>query len=150
MRILTKLNRVAAVLAASLGLLQACSEAPKPVAGPRLPVYAADLSGAAKQCEAGKPALSAKQTADTAMKLSNDGGWCGVSASDGGKPFAAGLLTARPAHGKVLIHQVGDNTRVDYVPDLGYIGPDTFTVTLLPGEPALRVAVTVTGAPAGR
>ena len=147
---MTKLNRVAAVLALSLGLLQACSEAPKPAAGPRLPVYASDLSGAAKQCEAGKPSLSAKQTAETTMKLSNDGGWCGVTASDGGKPFAAGLLTARPAHGKVLIHQVGDDTRVDFIPDFGYVGPDTFTVKLLPGEAALRVAVTVSGAAAGR
>ena len=43
----------------------------------------------------------------------------------------------------VYIHPVGDDTRIDYTPDLGFSGIDSFVVRLLPGNPVLRVNVTV-------
>ena len=43
-----------------------------------------------------------------------------------GKPYSAGLLIAEPMHGKVLIHSVGDNTRIDYTPDVRFAGADSF------------------------
>ena len=61
------------------------------------------------------------------------------------KPFEAGLLTVRPRHGTVLIHEVGDDTRIDYTPDRGFAGSDTFAVKLIPGNAAIQIAVTVTG-----
>jgi hypothetical protein len=78
------------------------------------------------------------------MTVGNDGGWCGILVSYEGKPFAAGLLTGRPQHGKVFIHIVGDDTRIDYTPEIGYAGPDGFTVTLLPEYASLKVTVAVT------
>ena len=81
------------------------------------------------------------------MKVGNTGGWCGLSVHQAGpKPYDAGLLTGRPAHGSVTIHEVGDNTRIDYVPDRGYVGPDNFRVKLLPGDAVLQIAVEVAAA----
>lgn len=135
------------VLLAGIALLQGCGETPSRPAASRERIYAADLTGAAKVCDAPKLAPAAAKAADVAIKLGNDGGWCGIYAhQDGPKPFDAGLLTRRPEHGSVTIHTVGDNTRIDYVPDRGRTGTDSFTVKLLPGAAVLQVAVTVTGA----
>jgi hypothetical protein len=62
----------------------------------------------------------------------------------GTKPFDAGLLISRPSHGSVLIHEVGDDTRIDYTPDRRFAGTDAFEVKLIPGEETIKVAVTVT------
>ena len=64
---------------------------------------------------------------------------------NGDQPYTSALLTARPTHGTVYIHPVGDDTRIDYTPDRGFAGSDSFVVRLIPGDPSLRVAVTVTG-----
>ena len=126
-------------------LLAGCLQKAGPASGLR--VYAADLAGAAKACEVGKANPVADAGAETAMKLANDGGWCAISVhQDGPKPFEAGLLTARPVHGSVLIHEVGDETRIDYTPDRGFAGNDSFAAKLIPGNTSIRVAVTVTAA----
>ncbi len=83
------------------------------------------------------------------MTLANDGGWCAVSVhQDGPTPFTAGLLTTRADHGKVYVHSVGDDTRIDYTPEPGFGGNDAFTVTLLPGNATIQVAATVAAPPA--
>ena len=108
-------------------------------------VYAADLAGGAKVCSVPKIDPAAGKTTEAAVKMSNEGGWCGLSVhQDGPKPFGAGLLTARPAHGSVTVHTVGDDTRLDYTPDRGFTGSDSFAVNLIPGNAAVHVAVTVT------
>ena len=123
--------------------LGGCLQNAGPASGLR--VYAADLTGAAKACEVGKVAPVAGATSDAAMKLANDGGWCAISVhQEGPKPFEAGLLTQRPDHGEVLIHEVGDETRIDYTPDHGFTGRDSFAVKLIPGGAGIRTAVTVT------
>ncbi|HYZ24536.1 MAG TPA: Ig-like domain-containing protein, partial [Rhodopila sp.] len=125
-------GRATQLLGASLALLlaglmlQGCAEKTATAAGPR--VYLADLQGQAKQCDAPKLTPAAGQTADVAMKLGNDGGWCGVSVS----PNGPGLLISRPAHGTVNIHQVGDVTRIDYTPARGFAGSDNFAVKIVP------------------
>ena len=126
---------LAALLAAG------CQEKPTK---PRAVVYSEDATGAAKSCTAPAPKLTAGQENATTMTVGNDGGWCGILVSANDKPFAAGLLTMRPQHGKVFIHTVGDDTRIDYTPASGYAGPDNFTVTLLPEHTVVKVAVTVT------
>lgn len=140
-------GRLSACLALALGavVLQGCSENKvAPASSTR--IFQADFTGAAKTCVAPKPELKAGAMTDVAMKVGNDGGWCGITvAQPSGKPFDAGLLSGRPTHGKVFIHQVGDNTRIDYTPDRGFVGADTFAVKLLPGNPGVQVAVTVTG-----
>jgi hypothetical protein len=75
--------------------------------------------------------------------MKNDGGWCAITVTRGGKPFDSSLVTARPAHGTVLVHKVGDTTRIDYTPDRGYAGSDSFSVKLIPGDSSIRVTVTV-------
>jgi hypothetical protein len=127
-------------------LLAACS--PNPGGGPggsRLRVYAADVAGGAKVCTVPKINPASGTTTEAAINTVNDGGWCGLRIDqDGPKPFDAGLLTARAAHGTVTIHAVGDDTRVDYTPDRGFAGSDSFAVKLLPGNATVHVAVTVT------
>jgi hypothetical protein len=126
-------------------VLQACGPNAAGPAGSRLRTYAADLAGGAKLCEVPKIAPANGQTNEAAVKLANDGGWCGLTVHlDGPKPYQAGLLVARPAHGTVLIHEVGDETRIDYTPDRGFAGTDTFTVKLIPGNAMIKVAATVT------
>ncbi len=62
-------------------------------------------------------------------------------------PFDAGLLAAPAQHGKVLIHTVGNDTRIDYTPAARYAGADAFAVRLIPGDATIRVTVTVTVTP---
>lgn len=133
-------------------LLAACSQTSGSAAGSRLPVYAADVTGAAKVCEVPKVSPIPGKTTALQIHASNEGGWCGVPVhQDGPKPFDAGLLSVRPEHGSVTVHSVGDNTRIDYTPDTGYVGSDAYTVTLLPGPTVLRITVSVTGPrPAGK
>jgi hypothetical protein len=126
-------------------MLQGCAEIRQPEAaasGPRM--YAADMTGGARSCVAPKLSLTDGKPTDAAMTVGNDGGWCAINvAQAGGKPYDAGLLSQVPQHGKVLIHVVGDVTRIDYTPDPAYAGADSFAVTLIPGDPVLHAAVTV-------
>jgi hypothetical protein len=124
-------------------LVQGCAQ-PRPVAsGTRL--YASDLAGGAKHCAVPTVSVAAGQESPVPMTVGNDGGWCGITvALPSSQPYSVGLLTARPAHGTIYIHTVGDATRIDYTPDRGFTGTDSFAVRLEPGSSRLRVAVTVT------
>jgi hypothetical protein len=125
--------------------LAGCSGDHGPVAGSKLRVYAADINGGAKVCEVPKVSPVAGGSSETVITVANDGGWCGIPVhQDGPKPFSAGLLGTRAAHGDVLIHEVGDDTRIDYTPDRGFAGKDAFSVKLIPGDATVHVAVTVT------
>jgi hypothetical protein len=128
------------VTAATALLLQGCE---KPLSVSTTRIYAADMAGAAKTCVVPKVAPAAGQETPVAIKLGNDGGWCGITIRDGGRPYAAGLLTSDAAHGKVLIHTVGDDTRIDYTPVRGFAGADAFSVKLIPGDATLRVSASV-------
>ena len=44
----------------------------------------------------------------------------------------------------MLIHTVGNDTRIDYTPAARYAGADAFAVRLIPGDATIRVTVTVT------
>jgi hypothetical protein len=106
-------------------------------------VFAADMTGAARVCTAPPVTPAPGRTIEAAIKLGNDGGWCAITLNNNGRPFDAGLLTAEPKHGKVLIHTVGNDTRIDYTPLAHYAGPDNFTVRLIPGDAAIQVAASV-------
>jgi hypothetical protein len=133
-----------AALVLAGAVLQGCAEKPAPVAAARQPqLFATDFQGAAKRCTVPKVTLETGKTVEAGMKIGSGGGWCAISVAHDDAPYAAGLLTRAPEHGKVYIHPVGDDTRIDYTPALGFTGTDSFVVTLLPGRPALHVAVTV-------
>ncbi len=129
-------------LAATLGLLQGCGP-DQIVRGSKNRLFAVDLAGGAKLCQVPKVSPTDNQTTEVPMGLGNDGGWCGLPVQRGDVPFGAGLLTARPAHGGVVIHEVGDFTRIDYTPVRSFSGADSFTVKLIPGNAVLRINVTV-------
>lgn len=144
----------AAMVAAAI-LPMGCAEQPKPVAHTPLPVYQVDLQGGAASCQVTPPApaLADGQQSAATITVANDGGWCAISVAQSGVPnapvpYSAGLLTSVPAHGKVLIHSVGDATRIDFTPERGATGPDAFTVRLVPGNAEIRVSVSVTPGPA--
>ena len=118
--------------AATALLLQACAE--QPPSGPQARVFAADMTGAAKVCTAPPVTPAAGQTIDAAIKLGNDGGWCAITVNNNGRPFDAGLLAAAAQHGKVLIHTVGNDTRIDYTPAARYAGADAFSRAADPGR----------------
>jgi hypothetical protein len=137
------LRRAAWPLAAlaAAALLQACNTPRQTASGTRL--YANDLAGGARLCTVPDVSVTAGKESAVPMIVGNDGGWCGVTVAQGGRPFAAGLLATRPSHGKVYVHPVGDATRIDYTPDVGFTGSDSFVVRLVPGDGSVRVAVTV-------
>jgi hypothetical protein len=122
-------------------LLQACAQQAAPGSGTRR--YAADLAGGAKRCTVSKVTPAPGQQADATMQVDNEGGWCAITVDNGGRPYGAGLLVGEPAHGKILIHTVGDTTRIDYTPDARFTGADTFTVKLVPGDATIKTTVAV-------
>lgn len=133
---------------AALALMAGCAGPPTPPAatpGPR--VYAIDLQGGAKLCKVPAVKPVAGKTVAVTMTVGNDGGWCAIAVhrTEAGAPapYAAGLLTARALNGRVYIHTVGADTRIDYTPRAGYAGPDRFAVSLLPGQAVIQVEVTV-------
>ena len=133
---------------ALLALLGGCSHpqpAPSVAAGPQARVYAIDLAGGAKVCKVPPVKLAVGTTTEASMALKNDGGWCAITVARAGKPYAAGLLTEAPAHGRVYIHTVGDATRIDYTPHLGFVGTDHFSVTLLPDQAVIDATAKVSG-----
>jgi Bacterial Ig domain len=76
--------------------------------------------------------------------VGNDGGWCAITVNNNGWPFDAGLAVTPPAHGKLAIHTVGNDTRIDYTPTARFAGADTFSVRLIPGDATVRATATVT------
>ncbi|MBV9653176.1 MAG: hypothetical protein JOZ42_01295 [Acetobacteraceae bacterium] len=135
-------SRLAAtlLLVATAAIAEGC--APKAPARQASRQYFVDQGGVAPTCTTSQPELKDGQVTAAEMTVGGGPGHCSFSVSRDGAAYAAGLLTAKPEHGEVYIHTVGDATRIDYTPQPSYGGPDGFTVELLPGSPSLRVAVT--------
>ena len=134
-------QRRALATAAAMLLLAGC-QAQRPASTAAR--YSVDFRGGAKSCSAPKELNAASgRTTEAALAVVNDGGWCAMTLDNGGKPYDAGLLTVPPAHGKVYIHKVGDDTRIDYTPDSGFVGDDQFTLKLVPTDAVLAVKATV-------
>jgi hypothetical protein len=106
-------------------------------------VFAVDAAGGAKTCTAPTAAPPDGLGLKVQVQMSNDGGWCGVVANRGGTAFESYLLATRPAHGTVYAHRVGPYTRIDYTPDPGFAGTDSFVVRLIPGDSTLEETVAV-------
>jgi len=134
-------GRFGLAMVATALLLQACAQR---ATAPAPRVFAADMTGAAKTCTVPPVTPVAGKTTDVTMQLANDGGWCAITVNNNGKPFDAGLIAAPASHGKLLIHTVGNDTRIDYTPAPRHAGADAFSVRLIPGDATIRAAVTVT------
>jgi hypothetical protein len=108
-------------------------------------VFAVDLAGGARTCVAPAASSPVDGTAVAAqVQMSSEGGWCGVTLNRGGAPLDSYLIVTRPAHGHVFAHRVGSNTRIDYTPDVGFQGTDSFAVRMIPGNAVLQVSAVVT------
>jgi hypothetical protein len=125
-------------LAATALLLQGCKPAPTWNG-----IYAIDAAGQARICVAPPVTLADGQAGVVQVQVSDEGGWCGETLSHNGVAYDSYLLVTRPSHGRVFAHHVGNNTRIDYTPDRGYVGTDSFAVRLIPGNAVFEAAVTV-------
>jgi hypothetical protein len=130
----------AAALALAGLSLDACSK-PPPAQVSTTRVFARDMEGKAAICTISDvQAADGKETPET--MATSGGGWCGIPLRSAAGPYTAGLLT-QPAHnGRVYVHTVGDDTRIDYIPKAGPVVPDVFAVQLIPGNAIVRVSVT--------
>lgn len=131
-------------LAAFAGLLvlQACAPQQQQAAAPAPRIYAVDVQGRSALCEVPQGvSLATDRAMEATMTMDNDGGWCGIATNRAGP----GLVTAKPSNGRLNVRKVGAITRVDYIPDRGFVGTDTFAVKLLPDQSELKVAATVRG-----
>ena len=129
----------AALLALTAGLLQGCTP-PAPVTSSTTRVYATDLQGKAALCTVSSVTPADGKT-ETVTMVTGGGGWCGIPVEmTGNQPYSAGLVEHRPERGKVFVHTVGDDTRIDYIP-LGAVSADTFSVKLVPGNAIITVSV---------
>lgn len=138
---ISKLQGMRAIVALSIaGLaLQACS-AEKMAQKQPAPLYSADFVGKAPLCTA--PAISVADGKEAAGRIATGGGgWCGFTLNRDGSPYASFLLTDKARFGKVLVHTVGDDTRIDYTPNTPTVTADAFSVRLIPGDAIVRVAV---------
>ena len=107
-------------------------------------IFAIDVAGGATTCVAPAAAPPDGKAVLVQMQVSSEGGWCGISLNRNGAAYDSYMMAARPTHGRILAHHVGSNTRIDYWPDLGYAGTDSFAVRMIPGNAVLEGAVTVT------
>jgi hypothetical protein len=121
--------------------LQGCTKPPPPPVSTTR-VFAHDLAGKAAFCTA-PASFTPVNAKDNPVAIATGGnGWCGVPVrSASGAPYTAGLLTEAAHNGKVIVHTVGDDTRIDYVAKAGPVSPDSFAVRLIPGDAVVRVAV---------
>jgi len=106
-------------------------------------VFVVDTVGGAKTCVTAPASPPDGQAVQDQIQVSNEGGWCGITATRGGRAYDSYLLVTRPTHGKVFVHHVGPNTRIDYTPDKGFAGTDNFAVRMIPGDSVIEGAVTV-------
>jgi hypothetical protein len=125
-------------LAATALLTQGCVQQ---TAGPG--IFTIDTQGGAKTCVASNAAPPDGQAVLAQMQVSDEGGWCGILANHNGAAFDSYLMEIRPSHGTIYAHHVGNNTRIDYTPETGFVGTDRFSVRLIPGNAVIESAVTV-------
>jgi hypothetical protein len=107
-------------------------------------IYSVDRAGRAKTCSAPTASPPDGAALKAQIQQSNDGGWCGMILSRGGQPYDSYLIITRPSHGRLFAHRVGSITRIDYTPDAGFTGTDSYAIRLIPGNAVVEGTVTVT------
>ena len=130
-------------------VLQGCAKPeappPPPPAAP-LPPHAGPP--AARQCSVVPFTIKDGGSADVTMTLSSEGGYCAASLlSDEAVPFAVGLVPVPPLHGVSRVVHYNGKTSVEYSPQPGFVGHDSFIVKLIvrgkPGYTTLSMSVNV-------
>jgi hypothetical protein len=130
-------------------VLQGCAQpaaAPQAAAPAPLPPHAGPPP--ARLCTVAPFSVKTGGTADVAMVVSNEGGYCAATlTADSGQPYDAPLVHVEPLHGIDHIVKYNGKTSVEYTPQPGYVGHDSFVARLIergqPGYTTLNVSVTV-------
>ena len=133
-------------------LLAGCQpKAPPPQAAPPpLPPHAGPPPAAT--CQVAPFTVPDGGAATVAVTVSNEGGYCAAKlTASSGKPFDAPLVPASgmPLHGTPYVTKYNGQTSVEYTPERGFVGHDSFVVKLIlrgkPGYTTLNMSVTVQG-----
>jgi len=134
--------------------LQACAPKPLPPAPPPPPPPPPPHIGPPKaaECTVAPFHVTDGGTAAVVMHVSGEGGYCAATlTAASGKPYDAPLVPVVPRHGTPRVVKYDGKTSVEYVPDAGFSGHDSFVVHLIvKGSPAyttLNVEVTVAAPP---
>ena len=123
--------RFAVLSLTTAGLLAGCVKPPTPVSVPPNPFGYLKRSA---MCSIGPVATTASGR-NVAIKARSDDGLCDVAIDQpGGGPYASFLLSTLPTHGKSFIYNYNNKTYVTYTADTAYAGPDSFAVSLVPGD----------------
>jgi hypothetical protein len=107
---------------------------------------------AARACTVAPFQVTDGGTAAVSMTLSNEGGYCAATlTAASGKPYDAPLVPTLPLHGTPRVIKYNGHTSVEYIPNVGYVGHDSFVVHLevrgKPGYTTLNVSAEVTAPP---
>ncbi len=132
--------------------LAGCKPPPPPVTAPPPPPLPPHIGvGPAARCDVAPFKVMDGGTTAISMSVSSEGGYCAATLTTAaGKPFDAPLVPVVPVHGTPRVVKYNGKTSVEYAPNAGYVGSDSFVVRLIikgqPGYTTLNVAVTVGGA----
>jgi hypothetical protein len=138
-------TRIQTVVLTAIGLiLQGCAATPPVASRSHAIIYSTDMVNKAASCSFTPLAAVADGSVNKVAMTTGGGGWCGFGVELDSHPYTAGLLIQGAKNGKVHIHTVGDDTRIDYTPERAPAGPDSFTVRLLPGSATIEVSVNTT------
>ncbi len=122
--------------------------APPPAAPPPLPPHAGPPPAAV--CQVAPFSVPDGGTTNVSLTVSNEGGYCAAKlTAANGNPFDAPLVPVLPLHGTPRVIKYNGQTSVEYTPNAGYTGHDSFVVKLIlrgkPGYTTLNMSVTVQG-----
>lgn len=88
---------------------------------------------------------SSGQKRSTSMSVRSDDGICSiVLTKKGGGNYASFGVIPHPQHGKVLTYNHDGQTILNYQAETAYVGPDAFSVVLIPSRDAPRDVLNVT------
>ncbi len=130
-------------------VLQGCAKPaapPPPEAPPPLPPHAGPP--AAQQCSVAPFSVKDGGSADVVMTLSSEGGYCAATLlNERGVPFDTWTVPVVSLHGVPRVVPYNGKTSVEYAPQPGFVGHDSFIVRLIvrgkPGYTTLNMSVNV-------
>jgi len=137
---------ILAGVAIALAGCQGGPKAPPPAPPPPLPPHIGPP--AAASCNVAPFHVADGGTTDVVMAVGNDGGYCAAALTDAsGAPYDAPLVPVLPEHGTPRVVKYNGKTSVEYTPNAGFIGHDSFVVHLLvkgqSGHTTLNMSVDV-------
>ncbi|HTZ70338.1 MAG TPA: hypothetical protein VMB71_06785 [Acetobacteraceae bacterium] len=143
--------RTGALLGVSVGamaLLAGCAQKLAPPPPPPVPLPPHIGPPPAHACTVAPFHVSDGGTATVTMKVSNEGGYCAATlTATNGEPYDAPLVPVMPQHGTPRVVKYNGKTSVEYTPNDGYMGHDSFVVHLLergkPGYTTLNMSIDV-------